>query len=184
MNRRSLIGFLIFLILPLSLAVADAPSLATSKQIGNSVLMLNGAGTRRADYIRVPVYRAALYVTRPNSDAEEILSSTEPKLLELHFLRDVPKDEIEEDLAEGFMNHQHQGPEISARLKQLVDALVDIKRGEQVTFTFYTDRVDVLLPSEGKLTLSGARFCRALLEVWLGKNAARETLRSELLSEK
>ncbi len=57
-------------------------------------LVLNGLGLRLATWFEVKVYIGALYLTSKSHDANNILNSKSPKVIQLKFLRDVEKEKI------------------------------------------------------------------------------------------
>src|SRR4249920_1158056 len=63
-------------------------------QVDGRSLTLNGLGLRQATLLKVNVYVAALYVTKPSADANLLLVSSSPKQLILHFLRNVSAVEL------------------------------------------------------------------------------------------
>src|ERR1700730_12168454 len=99
------------LLLPLLLAAA-APSAqeATCReisfprhlQVSGSDLTLNGLGVRKATFLKVNVYVAALYVAQPSRDAKTIIESDKPQQLTLQFVRNVGVDDLRKAFVEGF----------------------------------------------------------------------------------
>ena len=61
--------------------------------VDGSPLTLNGLGLRQATMLKVNVYVAALYVTKPSADSDAILSAPPPKQLILHFVRGVGRSD-------------------------------------------------------------------------------------------
>jgi hypothetical protein len=74
-------------------------------------LSLNGLGLRRATFLKVRVYVAALYTTTALSEPNSILTSRTPDELILEFVRDVSVDNIRSTWKEGFeKNAKAQSP--------------------------------------------------------------------------
>ena len=65
-------------------------------------LRCTGTALRKKFFFKV--YVAGLYLPQKRSSAEQIFSADEPRRMELHFLRDVDKDSIN-DVAETIVDH-------------------------------------------------------------------------------
>src|ERR1700753_2697852 len=63
-------------------------------QVSGADLALNGLGVRKATFLKINVYVAALYVTRPTHEAGPLINAVTPQELVLHFVRDVGVDDL------------------------------------------------------------------------------------------
>ena len=64
-------------------------TLPDTRVVDGKPLLLNGIGLRTYSFLGIKIYVAGLYLPQRSDSAEAILNSPEPKLLEIHFLRDV-----------------------------------------------------------------------------------------------
>src|SRR5882724_7961754 len=71
-------------------------------QVNGNDLSLNGLGVRKATFLKVNVYVAALYVVQPLRDPKPLIESDTPQQLVLHFVRNVGIDDLRKGFAEGF----------------------------------------------------------------------------------
>ncbi len=72
-------------------------------QLDGVDLTLNGVGIRRATFMKVNVYVAALYVGRAAHDPKALIESNGPDELILHFVRSVGVDDLRKGWSEGFV---------------------------------------------------------------------------------
>ena len=148
-----------------------------------SPLTLNGLGLRQATMLKINVYVAALYVAQKSADANAILAANTPKQLVLHFVRDVDGTDIKKAWEEGFAdNAKAQLPALKERIEQLQAWMVDMKSGEQLTFTHKPGagiEVDVNGTVQG--TVEGDDFAKAFLAIWLGPKPPNPPLKTGLL---
>jgi hypothetical protein len=140
-------------------------------------------GLREATILKVRVYVAGLYLEARSSDASQVIASEGPKRLVLHFVRDVGRGSLVDAWKEGFA--KSAGPGVTAlkdRLAMLDAWMVDMKRGDTLTFTQVPGRgIVVEVKGEAKGTLAGADFARALWGVWLGAEPPNPGLKKGLL---
>lgn len=173
-------------------AQAPAPAMAGELQgvtlpdqvtVEGRTLVLNGLGLREATILKVRVYVAGLYLEARSSDASQLIASEGPKRLVLHFVRDVGRGSLVDAWKEGFA--KSAGPGVTAlkdRLAMLDAWMVDMKRGDTLTFTQVPGRgIVVEVKGEAKGTLAGADFARALWGVWLGAEPPNPGLKKGLL---
>jgi len=151
-------------------------------RLGESELVLNGAGVRTRFFFRV--YVGALYLPRKTAAAPAIIDDPGPKRLLLHMLRELSAERFARALEDGLENN-HDAAEL-ARLEPRVALLrgmfTDARAGDVI-------RVDMLPDAGTRITVNGAvrgtvpgaDFSRALLRIWLGENPADSDLKAALL---
>jgi hypothetical protein len=148
-------------------------------------LTLNGLGIRKATFLKVNVYVAALYVTKPSHDAQALVESTGPDQLTLHFVRNVGVDDLRKAWVEGFArNSEAQVPALKVRISELNGWMSDVKAGQRLTFTRRPGagvQVDVNGTTKG--VIAGDDFSRAFLAIWLGATPPNAELKSGLLGQ-
>ena len=157
-------------------------SLPDQVTVEGRTLVLNGMGVREATILRVHVYVAGLYLEARSSDAARVIAADETKRLVLSFVRDVGRDSLVSAWNEGFAK---SGPALAAlrdRLATLNGWMVDVKRGDTLTFTQIPGKgIGVDVKGQAKGTLDGADFSRALLGIWLGDQPPNQKLKLGLL---
>ena len=100
-------------------------------QVDGRALALNGLGLRQATMLKINVYVAALYVSKPSTDANLLLGSSSPKQLTLQFLRNVSAAELNKAWEEGF--DKRLAP-FKDYLETLKSWMADMKTGQRLTF--------------------------------------------------
>lgn len=153
-------------------------------RVGNSDLVLNGAGLRSKVFIKV--YVGALYVGQKATTPAAIYDSTQPRRMVMRMMRDLDADSLNSALDEGLKNN-HTPAEL-AEMKPQADALAAImkaigkaREGDTITIDFSVDGVVVGLNGETRGKVAGAGFAKALLKVWLGDKPADASLKKALL---
>jgi hypothetical protein len=138
-------------------------------QVGAHQLVLNGLGVRKATFLKVNVYVAALYVSQPSRDAKALLDSTDPQQLTLHFVRNVSRDQLTDAWREGFEKAaKAQLAALNARIDRLNAWMSDMKTGQRLTFTRSAGSIQVDVNGAAKGSIEGEDFSRAFLAIWLG----------------
>ncbi len=169
MRRRALLLAAAAAAAPAALADAEFPA---AIEAGGRRLVLNGTGRRLYSWLRVEVYRAALYLERPSRDAEAILATTAPRLVVAHYRRAVPLDGVvaawEASLGEPL-------PEAFRAW------LRPIAAGDEERQLFLGDGVVLEGPGRPVVRVGGASFARRLLGCWIGPAMPDEALRRGLL---
>jgi len=165
-----------------SLKGVDVPD---SVQVEGRSLHLQGLGLRKKFVFSV--YVGALYLTTPTADAAAAIAADEPKRIEMHFLRDVGGDKLEETFREGFFNNaQEKLDRLGARIDAFVRLFAGgVKDGQAVTLT-YLPGVGVSVAFDGaeKGVIEGPDFMEALWAVWLGAAPGDHNLKKGMLGEK
>jgi len=152
-------------------------------QVDGVELTLNGLGIRKATFIKVNVYVAALYVDRTSHDSRVLIESNGPQELVLHFVRNVDADDLKKAWSEGFArNSKDQLATLNARIATLNGWMSDVKTGQRLTFIHRPGAgVQVDVNGVVKGTIEGEDFARAFVSVWLGETPPNPELKSGLL---
>lgn len=135
-------------------------------QIAGTTLKLNGMGLRRA-FSMFDVYVGGLYLAEKSNDTEAILKSTTPKHIVLHFKRYLEKDKLKDAWEEGFMKNAEKGYTYSPDLRKVNDLMSNMSKDDKMSFTFFTDRVDVVVKDREVQSIPGAEFSRTMLKVFI-----------------
>lgn len=153
-------------------------------QVGNSELVLNGAGLRSKLFIKV--YVGALYVGQKSSTSAAIFDNTGPRRMVLRLLRDLDADSLHSALDEGLKNN-HTAAEMADmkvqadQLAGIMKSIGKVREGDVIAIDFSTEGVAVSQNGESRGKVTGAGFAKALLKVWLGDKPADASLKKSLL---
>lgn len=152
-------------------------------QVEGTDLTLNGLGVRKATFLKVNVYVAALYVTRPQRDSKPLIESDGTQELVLHFVRNVDVDDLRKAFVEGFDRvAANQAAALKDRVAKLNTWMTDMKKGERLTFLRRPNSgVQVSVNGVQKGTLEGDDFARAFVSIWLGPTPPNPELKTGLL---
>jgi len=152
-------------------------------RVDSSDLTLNGLGVRKATFLKVNVYVAALYAGKPSRDPKAIVAASGPDELILHFVRDVGVDDLTKAWNEGFeRNSKQQLPALKERITKLNGWMSDMKTGQRLSFIRRPGvGIDVGVDGTAKGTIEGDDFSRALLSIWLGESPPNPELKKGLL---
>ncbi len=150
--------------------------------VGGHALTLNGLGLRQATILRVNVYVAGLYVTKPSPDPNGILGAPGTKQLILHFVRDVGRSDLNKAWDEGFeVNAKTQLAALKERIEKLKSVMTDMKTGERLSFTHNPGSLLVDVGGATKGTIEGDDFAKAFFSIWLGAHPPNSSLKAGLL---
>jgi hypothetical protein len=152
-------------------------------QVGGSDLSLNGLGVRKATFLKVNVYVAALYVAKPLREATPLVDADGPQELILHFVRDVGVDDLKKAFVEAFeRNGADKMPSMKERIAKLNGWMADMKTGQRLVFVRLPHSgVQVTVNGVEKGTIEGDDFSRAFVSIWLGATPPNPELKSGLL---
>ena len=157
-----------------------------SVKTGDTDLVLNGLGIRKATFLNVKVYVAGLYLPQKSGDTAKIIGANQPWQLVLHFVRDVDASDIRDAWQEGFeKNSADKLAALQPRIKTLNARMVDFKEGQYLSFTNDPAKgIAVDVNGASGAAIEGADFANALLSIWLGREPPNEELKSGLLGGK
>jgi chalcone isomerase-like protein len=151
-------------------------------QVAGQDLALNGLGVRKATFLKVNVYVAALYVSHPAREGKSLIGSTDPQQLTLQFVRNVSKDQLTDAWREGFEKvAKEQMAALNQRIERLNSWMTDVKTGQRLTFTRTSNSIDVNVNGADKGSIEGQDFSRAFLAIWLGDAPPNPELKAGLL---
>ena len=153
-------------------------------RVGNSELLLNGAGLRTRFFIKV--YVGALYVGEKASSPAAIIDSNAPRRVSLRLLRDLDAESLHSALDEGL--HNNLSPTELAELKAPAEQLAGImkgigkaREGDTIAIDFSDAGINVSLNGETRGRVASSALGRGLLKVWLGDKPADAALKKAML---
>lgn len=138
------------------------------QSIGGQTVHLNGMALR--EKFVFDVYVAGLYLTEKSNDAEAILAKDAPRMMLMHFVRDVDAKAINKAWLEGLdANVTDVTPELRAKFDELSKMMVDIKEGQALGFTYDpASGTDIIVAGQPKGGIPGKDFADAILATWIG----------------
>lgn len=186
--KRTLPVCLLACLLPLAAPASHAReclgvSFPDRMRVDGSDLALNGLGVRKATFLKVNVYVAALYASKPSKDPKALVAASGPDELILHFVRNVGVDDLTKAWNEGFeRNSKPQLPAFKERIAKLNGWMSDMKTGQRLSFIRRPGAgIEVGVDGTVKGTIEGDDFARALLSIWLGETPPNPELKQGLL---
>jgi hypothetical protein len=157
-------------------------SMSDSSSIEGTQLVLNGIGLRTYSILGVHIYVAGLYLQTPSHDANEILRSSERKMLQIHFLHDVDVSDARNAWRTGLLENCASPCKLSPdTVARFLAALQPIHSGEDVTLLFGHDGLTAF--DDGHLIgrVPDLVFSEAMLASFIGLHPATTRLKQELL---
>ncbi|MBL7003060.1 MAG: chalcone isomerase family protein [Gammaproteobacteria bacterium] len=161
---------------------AEQIKAASSQQ----TLVLNGAGIRYKFIFKI--YAAALYVEQPTQTADSILNHSGQKLLTLHILYDeIEKQAMIDAYIDGFKSNLNDDEykALESKINQLISLQKDYTTGDTLSFDYQPNKgTDIIINEQLQGTIQGSDFNKALLQIWIGKKPATNSLKNKLLGKK
>ncbi len=148
-------------------------------------LILNGAGLRTRAFFRV--YVGALYLQQKTNSAQAIIGDAGAKRIAMHILRDITADQFFSSLNDGLKANHAPGDlaKLEPQLKQLEGILLAVKstrNGDVIVLDYVPGSgTRVVVNGDGKGTIAGEEFNRALLRIWLGDQPVDAGLKKAML---
>ena len=175
-------------VLPLRAAEVAGVKLEDRTRVGNSELVLNGAGLRKRAFFQV--YAMGLYVAEKKVAAADAIAAPCAKRVAIHMLRDVDAATFTEALVDGLRaNHDAATmkalePRI-AQLGAIMEELKEAKKGMAIMLDLEPG-AGTVVSVDGKprgKPIAGDDFARALLRIWLGDKPVQDDLKRALLGQ-
>lgn len=159
-------------------------SLDEKIRVGNSELVLNGAGLRSKVFIKV--YVGALYVTQKSAAPAALLDAPGMRRMSLRLLRDIDSDTLYAALRDGLKENNSEIDLLALKgsIEQFAEVMKKIghaRSGDTVAIDFAPDGVTVSFNGEVRGKVGSTPFARALLKVWLGDHPVDASLKKALL---
>lgn len=155
-------------------------------RLGNSQLVLNGAGLRTRVFFKV--YALGLYLPEKKTTAEAIINAHGPKRIHIVTLRDLSAEQLSDALVSAF--EKNHGEAELAPLKARLDEFRATMLGLGNAAANSTVLLDFIPGSGTRLQFNGTPrgkdipgddFYRGLLKIWLGQEPAQEDLKQALI---
>jgi long-chain acyl-CoA synthetase len=160
---------------------------AETAQVGENMLVLNGAGTRVKVIFKG--YVAALYVAAKKTDAASILEDSSAKRVSMSFLREVTADKFTAAMDEGLAenNSASELTALDAQIKAFRQMIISggaVKSGDVINLDYLpSSGTQITLNGKSLGTVAGAQLYPALLKIWLGERPVDAPLKKALLGK-
>ncbi len=167
-------------LLILSVLASTLMAVESQVTVGNEKLVLNGKGLRTAIF-GIKVYEGALYTKAKSSDVQTVLKSF-PRKVELTFLRDVDKEDVQKALAKSFPKNCEVNCETQTNaLNKLKEAMVEVKEKDKLEYLLFADKVQLFHNGKKLVEVAQKDFSNNLTLTWIGKEPPTEDLKQGLL---
>lgn len=184
-KRLSLLSLVILLLFvsPASGQVIEGVDLPETLSIGNSQLILNGAGVRTKWFL--DLYVAGLYLDKANDQPGQIITAEQPMAIRLVVTSSmISSSKMENGIRKGFSNAT--AGHIS-HLQERIERFIDVFRSPinpgDIFMMSYQPGSGVEILKNGKVVnlIEGLDFKQALFGIWLSEAPAQEKLKQALL---
>lgn len=185
------------LVLAVSLFWASAASQAAEvagvhfddkTSLAGQELRLNGAGLRSR--LMFKVYAMGLYLPQAAEQASTALAQKGPKRVQIVTLRELSAEQLADALVDGIKKNHNKAEQdkLAGRIEALRTTMLSIGKVAEKTRI----RLDYLPASGTRIwvgneqrgaDIPGEDFQAALLRIWIGEQAAQDSLRAQLLGQ-
>lgn len=146
-------------------------------------LVLNGAGIRKATWLKVKVYVGSLYLNKKTNNITEVLNQKGPKFLRMHFVRDVGNEKLKKGWREAFKRslNTEELKKYNSSINQFVESIQDMEKNDSIDLTFLENKLVYKIKNIQQKDINQKGFPDKLLSVWF-VNEEDEGLKKGLLS--
>jgi hypothetical protein len=167
-------------------ATLDGIAMPDIRVADGTRMRLNGIGLRTYSIFGLHIYIAGLYLERQSNNPDSILHSSERKLLDIRFLRDVDAADARKAWQDGFDNNCrlpecYLDPRDVARF---LAAIPPIHRGDETMLLFSPKGVDVTFNGRPLGDITDPHFAETLLATFIGPVPPTPRLKRELLGSR
>jgi hypothetical protein len=180
------------LAVPAAAQEVKEPRTGVSFPLKEGDMTLLGIGVRTKTFLKVRVYAAAFYVgdhalagplavhrgrTGTPAFFRDLVSGDFPKLMVLHFVRDVSTAQIQESLREALAGAD------PTRREAFISYFGDTRSGEEYRLRWVAGgTLEVTVAGKGKPPIPDRAFAAAAFGAWLGDQAVQADLKRDLVS--
>ncbi|CAH2605629.1 Chalcone_isomerase domain-containing protein (plasmid) [Rhodovastum atsumiense] len=166
-------------------AELEGVTLPDEQWIGRTELRLNGIALRSYSVLQIPIYVGGLYLVHPDSDPERILRSTDMKLLDIRFLRDVDQERARAAWREGFDRNCDSPCDLSsAEVARFLAAVPAVRKGDRFTILFTPSGAEISVNQRPLGRIANRRFATVMLATFIGPHPPTSRVKRELLGSR
>ncbi len=181
--RKVIVFVLVMLSFSLHALEVEGVKLPDTMQLGESKLVLNGAGTRSKFFI--DLYVGSLYLQKKNNVSNDVINAEEKMVIRLDITSSmISSEKMTKATLEGFENATNDNiSPIKTEIDKFMSAFSEeIKEGDTFGFAYVpTEGVVVTKNGTIKETISSKPFKRALFGIWLSDDPAQDSLKEKML---
>ena len=149
-------------------------------QLGDSTLKKKGEGIRKAGWLGVKIYSAALY---SNEDKVELKNNGAVILLEYLY-----KEIVKSDMQKGWKksiddNCKKNCTDISEEINDFYKSQSTVKSGDKIRYEFTPDSCNILKNNNPTFKCKSQKFSRLLLSTFIGSHPPTKELKKSLLGK-
>lgn len=167
-------------------AMLDGVAMPEIRVADGTRMRLNGIGLRTYSVFGLHIYVAGLYLERQSNNPDSILHSSERKLLDIRFLRDVDAADARKAWQDGFDNNCRL-PDcyLDPRdVQRFLAAIPPIHQGDETMLLFSPKGVDVTFDGRPLGDITDPHFAETLLATFIGPVPPTPRLKRELLGSR
>lgn len=177
---------LLFLSLSAKAVTVDGIKLQDTLHLGNTELLLNGAGKRSKFFI--DFYIAALYLNEKSDNAQKIIEDDKLMLLQIHVISKlISSENLTRGTREGFDKSTNGNTQaIQSEIDDFLDAFKEpIKIGDVFEIVYMPEKGLTVIKNRhiAKRMPVTMEFKRALFGIWLSDKPAQDSLKKSLLGK-
>jgi len=151
-----------------------------SVESADNQLTLNGStiyGNFLAD-----IYRVELFVSKKTRQAEEIISSSAPKLIKLTFLLDIGQDRLKQSWLKTLeMALGNEFNNYSSSIEKFISQISDIREKDTMELYFEGSILKIFLNNSLMAEIQNKIFTHAVFAIWLGNHPIAKKTKEGLL---
>ena len=148
-------------------------------------MFLNGIGLRTFSPLGIRIYVAGLYLERRSGDPESILRSSDAKLLDIRFLRDVEAEDARKAWQESFEQNCTAPCYLEPRdVQRFLAAVPSVHKGDSSTLLFTPRGVQVTFNGRPMGDIADPHFAKLMLATFIGSVPPTPRLKRELLGSR
>ncbi len=148
------------------------------KVVQASNVKLDLLGVSRFTYYFFKVYTGALYY--PKDEKFEL--GAKPLRLELHYLRDIDREDLIKPATDFLNKHCKDYTKIADRVKRINKLYKSVKNGDRYTLQFSPgEGTSLSFNGEQVGIIEGDDFAKEYLAIWLSEKTAAKSFRDEVL---
>jgi hypothetical protein len=150
--------------------------------LDNEKLILNGLSVRKATIFRIKIMVAGLYLSKRSVNPDLILNSSEMKQIQIRFIKNISAKKISSMWTEQLMKRcKKDCTTLNEQADRMGKLMLDIKQADSMIFTFYKEKIKIILNNNIEGVVEGRDFSKALLSLWIGPDPLDESLKDGLL---
>ncbi len=170
---------------PARAAERDGVVVADTIAFEGSTLPLNGLTLRTYSILSVPIYVAGLYLPARTHDAESVIASDQPKVLEFHFLHDVDAEAARKAWQEGFDDNCAKPCNVRPEMiRTFLAGVTPIQKGDVSRLVFKGPHVAIFVNNRQVGVVDDRNFSVLLLQSFIGLHPPAERIKRELMGER